>query len=155
MFRSTPLRHLPIEMFRIPTVLLLVFVSLLTAPAALGQSAEEEVVRALEEAFNNHDADAMAALVDEDIAWFSIAGDSVLVEVRGREALRSGMEGYFASVPSVRSEVEEVVTTGAFVAFRERVFWEGADGERTRAALGVYEVRDGLIVRAWYYPAVP
>jgi hypothetical protein len=34
------------------------------------------------------------------------------------------------------------------------VLWTGKSGRRSQAALGVYEVRDGLVKRVWYYPAV-
>jgi hypothetical protein len=64
------------------------------------------------------------------------------------------MAGYFASVRDVASVIEHTTVTGPYVAFRERVSWTGKSGRRSQAALGVYEVRDGLVKRVWYYPAV-
>lgn len=83
-------------------------------------------------------------------------GSITSVEVRGREMLRDYMATYFEAQPTVRSEVEESVVTGDFVAVRERASWTDRDGEgRSQASLAVYHVRDGLIQRVWYYPVVP
>lgn len=113
-----------------------------------------QVVEEQLDAFNRHDVEAMAAQVAPDFVWFSVDGDEVRVEVRGRIALAEGMRSYFASLPSVRSEVEGTLVSGAFVTLRERAIWTDESGiERSQAALGVYEVRDGLIQRVWYYPA--
>ncbi|MFY0529837.1 nuclear transport factor 2 family protein [Archangium gephyra] len=119
-----------------------------SADAALG------VVRALVEAFNRHDPERMAALVHEDFEYLSVDGSKVSVDAVGREALKQSMAGYFASVRDVESVIEHTTITGSYVAFRERVSWTGKSGRRSQAALGVYEVRDGLVKRVWYYPAV-
>ncbi|NIP61059.1 MAG: DUF4440 domain-containing protein [Gemmatimonadetes bacterium] len=109
-------------------------------------------VEAQMDAFNDHDAPALAAGVTPDFAWFSVRGDSLAVETRGRDAFREGMEAYFASVAGVRSSIEATVELGRFVALRERVRWEDGSGEtRSQAALGVYEVVDGQIRRVWYF----
>ena len=118
-------------------------------------SKAELVVRSLGDAFNAHDPAAMAEHVADDILWLGFAAaDSVYTEADGKEALIAGMGGYFNAVPSVRSQMEDVVVTGNFVAYRERVFWQSEDGERSQAALAVYEVQDQLVQRVWYYPAV-
>ena len=124
-------------------------------PQSPGTSPELELVRAQVDAFNRHDVEAMIARVAPDFVWLSVAGDSVTVEARGRGALAEGMRGYFASVPSARSEIEASTVAGPFVAIRERASWTDESGrERSQVSLGVWEVRDGLIRRAWYYPAV-
>lgn len=113
-----------------------------------------EVVHEQMDAFNRHDVEAMAAQVAPDFVWLSVDGDEVVVEVRGRMALAEGMRSYFSSLPSVRSEVEAAMVSGSFVTIRERAIWADESGvERSQVALGVYEVRDGLIQRVWYYPA--
>ncbi len=118
-------------------------------------SEAELVVRSLSDAFNAHDPAAMAEHVADDILWLGFAAaDSFYTEADGKAALIAGMGGYFEAVPSVRSQMEDVVVTGNFVAFRERVFWQSEDGERSQAALAVYEVQDQLVQRVWYYPAV-
>lgn len=115
-------------------------------------SPELEAVEAQVDAFNDHDPTALAAGVAPDFAWFSVRGDSVAVETRGRDAFLEGMEAYFASVAGVRSSIEGAVESGRFVAIRERVRWEDGSGEtRSQAALGVYEVVEGQIRRVWYF----
>jgi len=96
----------------------------------------------------------MAALVHEDFEYLGVDGSKVSVDAVGREALKQSMVGYFASVRDVESVIEHTTVTGPYVAFRERVSWTGKSGRRSQAALGVYEVRDGLVKRVWYYPAV-
>ena len=56
------------------------------------------------------------------------------------------MDTYFAARPSVRSVISGVVDGPVFVAFREQIVG-GA------SSLAVYEVHNGLIRRAWYFPA--
>lgn len=117
-------------------------------------NAELGVVRTLVEAFNRHEPERMAALVHEDFEYLSVDGSKVSVDAVGREALKQSMTSYFASVRDVGSVIEHVTVTGPYVAIRERVSWTGKSGRRSQAALGVYEVREGLVKRAWYYPAV-
>lgn len=128
----------------------------LTPAEARDESANAElgVVRALVAAFNQHEPERMAALVHEDFEYLSVEGSKVSVDAVGREALKQSMAGYFASVRDVESVIEHITITGPYVAFRERVSWTGKSGRRSQAALGVYEVRDGLVKRVWYYPAV-
>ena len=114
------------------------------------------VVRGHVDAFNRHDAEDLLSWVSPAVEWVNVRGSIASVEVRGREMLRDYMATYFEAQPTVRSEIEEAVVTGDFVAVRERASWTAPDGEeRSQASLAVYHVRDGLIQRAWYYPVVP
>lgn len=123
-------------------------------PNAAETSPALEAVHEHMAAFNRHDVEGMVARVARDFVWLSVSGDEVTVEARGRETLAEGMRSYFASLPTVRSEVEENMVSGRFVVVRERATWTSDSGEeRTQASLGVYEIDDGLIQRVWYYPA--
>ena len=114
------------------------------------------VVRGHLDAFNRHDAEDLLSWVSPAVEWVNVRGSVTSVEVRGREMLRDYMATYFEAQPTVRSEVEDAVVTGEFVAVRERASWTARDGEeRSQASLAVYHVRDGLIQRVWYYPVVP
>ncbi|MDE0357448.1 MAG: nuclear transport factor 2 family protein [Gammaproteobacteria bacterium] len=114
------------------------------------------VVQGHVDAFNRHDAEDLLSWVSPAVEWVNVQGSITSVEVRGREMLRDYMATYFEAQPTVRSEIEEAVVTGDFVAVRERASWTASDGEeRSQASLAVYHVRDGLIQRVWYYPVVP
>jgi uncharacterized protein YciI len=118
-------------------------------------SPEIDVVRKQLEAFNRHSPDDVVACYAENIKWLSIDGDKVATEGDGRESIRTWLAGYFKSLPTVKSEFLEINQTGPHVVFRERASWTARDGTpRSQTAIGVFEVRDGLVQRAWYYPAV-
>jgi uncharacterized protein YciI len=115
---------------------------------------EVAVVRAALAAYNTRDAAAVAAHYADDIKWFSVAGDKQSLDGEGRAAVEKWLAGYFKSLPDVRAEISDVTQTGPHVSFRERVTWTAKDGtRRAQSAIGLYEVRDGKIARAWYFPA--
>ena len=129
-----------------------------TATAQLSATTQppgpEATVRANLDAFNRQDVEALVATVAEDFVWYNVDGDKLLPETRGREALRKGMQSYFKSLPSARSSAEVLTVNGDFVSIRERATWKNNAGESaSQAAIGVYEVREGLIRRVWYFPA--
>lgn len=116
---------------------------------------EAVALRAYYDAFNRHDAEATAAFCTEDLKWFSVAGDQVGTDATSRAQLQEWLTGYFKSLPTVRSEVLSLDQTGAFLTVRERASWDNRTGQRvSQQALAIYEVRDGLIRRVWYYPSV-
>lgn len=119
----------------------------LTTPEAM-------TLRAYYDAFNRHDADAVAAFCAEDIKWYSIADDKMAAETESRAQLREWLAGYFKSLPTVRSDVLSLDQSGAFLSVRERPSWTNKAGQPVAShALGVYEIRDNLIRRAWYFPS--
>ena len=124
-----------------------------TEPPA--SSPEIDVVRKQLEAFNRHSPDDVVACYAENIKWLSIDGDNVSTEGDGRESIRAWLKGYFESLPTVKSELLEINQTGPHVVFRERPSWIDKAGQpRSQTAIGVFEVRDGLVRRAWYFPVV-
>jgi hypothetical protein len=123
--------------------------------AAPATSPEIATVRAQVAAFNQHDPDAVAALLSPTVKWFSLDGDKLGVDGDGREAIRTWLTGYFKNLPDVKSDMLDVSQLGPFVSYRERASWTAKDGtKRSQQALATYEVRDGLIVRVWYFPVV-
>lgn len=125
-----------------------------SALTAATDSAAVSIVRAYFAAYNAHDVEGVLRLLHPDFVWLSLAGDSVAVEARGRTAIRSQLDGYFRRLPSARSDMEAVTALGPWVSVRERARWTNASGPRSQAAMSVYEVRDGLLRRVWYYPEV-
>ena len=117
-------------------------------------SAALSLVRSYFAAYNDHDIDAVVRLLAPDFTWLNVAGDSVTIEVRGANAVRTGLVDYFHRLPSAHSDIEAITALGSWVSVRERARWVGADGPRSQASLSVYQVRDGLLLRVWYYPVV-
>ena len=105
------------------------------------------VARSLVDAFNAHDPAAMVALVTADFELYYVDADGTAEKaLTGRDELSVEMTRYFAAHPDVRSKVGSAVEGPAFVAFREQIVG-------VSSSLAVYEVRQGLVRRAWYYPA--
>ena len=82
-----------------------------------------------------------------------VDGDQIATEAAGKDALRTSMTGYFESLPSARSEILSSGASGAFVTAHERAYWTADGQERSQVAVAVYEIRDGLVRRVWYFPA--
>ncbi len=121
----------------------------LTTPEAI-------TLRAYLDAFNRHEPDAVAALLAPQVKWLALDGDKLSVEGDGRDAMRVWLKGSYTSQPDVRSEFLSIEQAGAFLSVRERASWTARDGtRRSQQGHGVYEIRDGLIVRVWYFSPVP
>ena len=105
------------------------------------------VAEALVEAFNEHDPEKMGRLVADDFELYYVddKGEAALA-LTGRGQLVEEMAGYFAGNPSVQSTISDAIDGRAFVSFREQI----VGGQ---SSISVYEIRDGLIQRAWYFPA--
>lgn len=116
--------------------------------------AAEQVVRQYMAAYNQQDVQATLAFLADEITWFSVQGDSVSVQARGRAAFESFLGKYFANNPTSRSEVEQALVLGPFVSIIERASWKAKSGDQSQASLAVYEVQDGKIRRVWYHAAV-
>lgn len=115
---------------------------------------EAVLLRAYLDASNRIDADAVAAMCAENFTWYAVEGDKLAPEVQGRASLLAWLKGYYQKIPSARSEFLSVEQTGPILTVRERAAWDNKEGKRvSQQAIGVYEIRDGLIQRVWYYPA--
>ena len=113
------------------------------------------VVREYVAAFNAKDLDAMMSVVASEIVWMSVTGDSLTDVGRGVDAFRRLIAGYFRAVPSARSELIKIDATGPWVTTHERTRWEASpSGVGGQTSLVVYEVRDGRIRHAWFYPSL-
>lgn len=125
--------------------------ALIAPQIAHAQSAA--IVRALTEAFNKHDADAMRVHWSDDIVWYDVAGDETIVVASGVAAMDAGMRDYFRSFPDARSTLSHLVENGAFVTGVETAHWTSSGAARAQASVVVYEIRDAKVRRVWYYPA--
>lgn len=131
------------------------------SPFAHGSTAylmtpEAIALRAYLDAHNRHEPDAVAALLAPNVKWLALDADKLTVEGDGREAMRAWLKRYYTSLPDVRAEFLSIEQTGAYLSVRERATWTTKEGvKRSQHGHGVFEIRDGLIVRVWYFPAQP
>jgi hypothetical protein len=101
-------------------------------------------------AYNEHDVEGFLAAYADSVAVHTL-GDTVVLE--GKQELRESTEAWFAQAPGARTEVVERMVLGPFVVDRQRV--SGGTEEAPVDAIGIYEVREGLIRRVWSIPPPP
>lgn len=136
----------------------MIFITLILfcAPAVYSQEAASPHVATVERfvaAFNAQDSEAMAEFVAEDVAWLSISGKEVVVEVEGQRELVKSMNDYFTSCPTCRSELSGILSTPDRVSAVEIAHWQGKTGPKSQRSLAVYEFSEGLIQRVYYFPS--
>jgi hypothetical protein len=120
--------------------------------AAQTLTPNEQRARDYVSAFNKREIATMLGMVTDDVQWLTMAGDKISVETQGKTNLRESLTAYFKSTPSARSELQWTQASASRVAALERVAWQSQTGSRSQASLCVYEFRDGLIARVYYYP---
>ena len=104
------------------------------------------------EAFNQGDIDRLVNNITDDFKWFYLSSDTLLLEVEGKEHFKKSMEGYFSTGQKVLSSIESYTITGNRISFNEMVRYKNKKGEMiSSSAMGVYEIRDKKIYRAWYF----
>ena len=101
-------------------------------------------------AYNRHDVAGFLATFADSVAVRTLS-DSVVLE--GKAGLRESTETWFAQAPDARTEVVDRMVLGPFVVDRQRV--TGGPEGKPLDAIGIYEVREGLIRRVWTIPPPP
>ncbi len=139
------------------SIVLPLFILALASLIPHSQASETEnktaVVRKFVDAFNAHDAAAMAAMVADDVRWLSIGDRSASLELEGKEALTAAMEEYFYSCSSCRSEIYGMTASNERVSVVEVASWDSNDGPKSQQSIAVYEFADSLIQGVYYFPA--
>jgi len=107
----------------------------------------EAVVMRQVDFYNARDLEGFLSTYRED-AVIERPSTGVVV-ARGRDAMREGFAKVFAANPALHCAVGGCVVNGDCVALSEKITGL-ADGS-VRDALAVYEVKDGLIVRVWFF----
>ncbi len=120
----------------------------------MAPEASEKLVRDFVEAFNTRNIDGMLGLAADGIQWLSVDGAKVTVETEGKDALRASMTRYFQQCPSCKSDLVWLKTAGSRVSAQERANWTNRAGAAvSQTGISVYELKDGRIVRVYYFPA--
>ena len=123
----------------------------------MAEKANLELVRESFDAWNAHDSDGYAKLLDDHYVQES---DTLPQAVSGREAGRAVMQIYLRAFPDLHLDVEQLLTSGDYVVVR----WTGTGTHRGELmgipatnrpgvvhGCSVVEVRRGHIVREWVY----
>lgn len=103
------------------------------------------------EAFNNHNIESLLDLSADDIRMMSITPDTVIIDLAGKQSLESWLEGYFSSLPNVRSTYDKVTMREPFVSFVETASWGPDSARKQQSSLATYLIKDNKIQRVWYY----
>jgi len=107
------------------TLLIILITSLWLTACNNSNTTEHPIISAYSEAWNNKDLEGMSSLMHPDIEWLSVTGNDISVEVSGKDALS------------------------------QTTHWTNKAGEpQSQSSLTVYELKDDLIRRVYYYPSV-
>ncbi len=102
--------------------------------------------------FNNQDVIRMTANVTMDFKYYYFMEDKLMLQTDGKKEFAETMTSYFNSIGKPQSNIESITSVGNKVSFKEVVEYLNKNGEKaTSTALGVYEIKDNLIHRAWYF----
>ena len=123
----------------------------------MGEQENIQAFQALLEAINAQDLDRMSAFIGDDYAMES---DTLPEPVRGLEAWRQAMSGYFNAFPDLHFDAEQIFASGDYVTLRWRAIGthqgELAGIPATHRSIEIHgctirEFRDGKSTREWTY----
>ncbi|WP_257303141.1 nuclear transport factor 2 family protein [Geothrix campi] len=118
-------------------------------PADRVSQATKETIRRFHQAFDDHDPQAMEALVADDCVIETIKPAPGGARAIGKAACLEIWQG-LASAAGTWFEREEVLVAGERVVIRWRYRW-GGDAAQSIRGLNLMRVREGLIVEAMGY----
>jgi hypothetical protein len=116
-------------------------------PTAIEVAAARAVDR-LTAAWNKHDTDAYAALLDPDVIVAQLDTDSP--KPTGRDAMAKSSSQFFEREPNARIEIISRIVDGHWVIERERM--TGLSSDTVFWTTAIYEVRDDVVKRMWIVP---
>jgi hypothetical protein len=112
-----------------------------------------ELVQRQRDAFARKDVTALMADLADDYAWFRVLDDgTALKSASGKREVAERMTAFFASAPYTGSRVDRTLRVGNYIVAEEQDFFDTPQGPKTQVTLGVYEIKDGKLRRAWAFP---
>jgi ketosteroid isomerase-like protein len=110
---------------------------------------DTSVIRRLQQAYNDHDADAVAACFSEDAVYEAPSGPGPSgASFVGREAIRDAVAARFAASPDVHWEQEGHFRSGDRGASSWLVSWTNPDGSLTALrGCDLFTLRGELVTR--------
>ena len=104
----------------------------------------EQAAQAQLDAYNARDIDAFLLPYHPDVELARLPGNEVFA--RGHPQMRAIYADLFARTPDLHCRLRNRVCHDRFVVDHEEV----TGGKEPKGAVAIYEVVDGLIVRAWF-----
>ncbi|MEP3892094.1 MAG: nuclear transport factor 2 family protein [Hellea sp.] len=133
-----------------------IFTLILTACSQATVQPGHPVIAAYSNAYNEKDITTMRALMHKDIEWVGVTGSDIEVHMSGKETLAKEMEIWFENPKLPKGALRDWSINGNMVAVTETAYWTTNDGEeKSQSALTVYELKDDLVRRVYYFEAVP
>jgi steroid delta-isomerase-like uncharacterized protein len=124
---------------------------------SMSESENEKITQDTFAAWNAHDAERYVEFISDDYVWES---DAFPFPIRGREAVKTVMQMYFAAFPDIQFEIETTVASGNFVAKAwiatgtHKGEFLGVPATNKRVSLRgctMIELKDGKIVKSTAY----
>jgi hypothetical protein len=106
----------------------------------------EQAAQAQLDAYNARDIDAFLAPYHQDVVLARLPGDCAFAT--GHDEMRAIYGEKFATTPDLHCRLVNRICHDRFVVDQEEV--TGIPGHEVVLAVAIYEVVDGLIVRAWF-----
>ncbi len=116
-------------------------------------TANERVVRELYDARARRDWDAVRALLGDEVVWHEPGDEDYSGDHRGREAVVGLLEKLVAVTGGTFVLAPEAFLSSAEHSAVLVRWWAEREGRRSEGnEIGVYRLRDGQIVEAWFHP---
>ena len=122
------------------------------SPAApqTGGPATRVTVKRFNEAFNRHDADALASLLTDDTVFEDTSPAPDGNRVEGKAAVVAFWRGWFARNADARFETEEMIVSGDRAVVRW-VYHKIRNGQPWHLRVDIFTVRDGKVAAKLAY----
>jgi len=102
-------------------------------------------------AFNDHDVDAIMALITEDCVFENTYPPPDGERCEGQQAVRAAWEALFRGSPQAHFATEESFATGDRAVVRWRYTWHGERGRGHIRGVDIFRVRDGKVAEKFSY----
>ena len=117
-------------------------------------SKHKKILMAYVQSYNGRDVPGMSELMHPDAQWLTVYGENIEIMADGKKDLTQQIKDLPTSARS-QSSIGEIIETGPYLSVIETAVWIDNDGiEQSQSALVIYEMKDDLIFKVWYYPEV-
>ncbi len=111
-----------------------------------------KVVRELEESLNRRDVDAFMALITDDCVFENTSPPPDGERYVGRSAIRTFLEEFFHSTPSIDFQTEDLFASGNRCVVRWVFHWINSAGEHGHMrGVDVFHIRNGKMAEDYAY----